>query len=812
MVMLSLVDVCDNDSVEVGGKARNLAKLLQAGFPLPSGWVIPAGVYQAHISEWGIDIDAPEADVVAKVRNGEFAPDLLRGLETLPDVPFAVRSSAALEDGDAASYSGVFETMLGVRGTPSLIEAVRRVWASAFAPQALAYHRQVSKTSAYPSMAVLLMPMLDARAAGVAFSAHPVDGNPFVIAVSAGYGLGTAVVDGQVPVDRYLLDWDTLAVRERDVALKTAGEFLGSGGHTQTRAIDATLREQAVLDDGALVEIGQLVRKVDRLFGKRIDMEFAVASQGVAILQARPVLGLPAYFPDDPRVEDGDVFCFHQEWTGPLSPYAQASLTPATGSGLQSPPWPMETCESRIRHGRAFGKVPPEPELTECPETPWEDRSFIGRMSSFDDPELAFRDWYEYADMIYGLTIPSLRACSERVLRMSDDQLRDLSRDELAGLVREVIQLDIDAGMLYLASSYPTYETLRRVDILIRDGLQMPWQQAQQTALTMIQGAPKLTHLRDAEVERAARTNQMDDVIAHWGYSYLRRDDLLDVSKWKSWREDPTPLLIAMSNLRKMPAVPPITERVRRAAQESDARFREVVEAIRASACGGRQYSDIFTACVRASRRLFPLKDDRDIVLSHAQSAVRFVLWEVGRRLVEAGSIAEMGEVFLLHPEEIAAAAAGRRDPREIAELADERREEQLRLARYTLPRETAPCREDYEDSEVFQGGPASSGISEGPVRIVRTDHPEEIARLQPGEILWLRGEGKVGWTMYFPIIAGLIYGGNWLCHETNLCRELGIPAVVGIRDMPSVRTGDQIRIDGGTGVVSLIRKQAGGG
>lgn len=808
MDMRSLTDVANNDSAEVGGKARNLAKLLQAGFPIPPGLVIPAGVCQAHFAAWGLDADTPEAAIIAKVRSGEFSPDLLRALATLPDLPFAVRSSATMEDGSSASYSGVFETVLGVRGTPALIEAVRRVWASALTPVALAYHRQVSRASSYPAMAVLLMPLVEARTAGVAFSAHPVDGNPFVIAVSANYGFGTTVVDGQSPVDRYLLDWDSLAVKARETGCKTAGEFLNADGQIEKRAIDGARQKQAALDDGVLVEIGQLVRKADRLFDARIDMEFAVTAQGITVLQVRPVLGLPPFFPDDPRLEDGEVFCCHQERMDPLSPYAQASLKATTGSAFPSPPWPMEGGELFIRHGRAFGKFPEEPELTECPKTPWNDRSFIRRMSSCADPALAFGDWYHYADMIYGRVIPSLRARSERVLRTSADQLRNLSQADFAGLVQEVIQLDRAAGTLYRATSYPSYETLRRIDVLIRDSLQLPWQESQQIALTMIQGAPKFTHLRDAEIEKAARTGQMEEVIAHWGYSYLRRDDLLDISTWRSWREDPTPLHIAISNLRKMPAALAVAERVRRATQESDARFGEVVEAIRTSACGGEQYAGIFAACVHASRRLFPLKDDRDLVLSHVQSAVRLVLCEYGRRLVKAGSIAQVEDIFLLHPEEIAAGASGGLEPHKIAVLADERREEQLRLARYTLPKQTSPGQEDGEGGGMFQGEPANAGIAEGPVRMIRTDHPEEITQLQPGEILWLRGEGKVGWTMYFPIIAGLIYNGNWLCHETNLCRELGIPAVIGIRDLPAVHTGDLIRINGATGVVSLIQRK----
>ncbi len=217
--------------------------------------------------------------------------------------------------------------------------------------------------------------------------------------------------------------------------------------------------------------------------------------------------------------------------------------------------------------------------------------------------------------------------------------------------------------------------------------------------------------------------------------------------------------------------------------------------------------SRCFTACVCASRRLFPLKDDRDLVFSHAQAAVRWVLCAAGRRLLQSGIVQQVEDIYLLHPAEITEALLDMGDMHNSAAIVQQRRDEQERFARYTLPAAyTSPHEPSDNDGFVYHGAPASAGIAEGRLRIVSTECLQEIAELQPGEILWLRGEGKVGWTMYFPLIAGLIYAGNWLCHETNLCRELGIPAIIGIGEIPELRTGDLVRIDGGAGVLTLKR------
>ena len=387
----SLKEIIGSDTAEVGGKAWHLAQLLRAGFPVPTGWVIPTEVWEAHLAAWGVSPGDSDSELRAKMQQGALSPDLLKALAALPNTPFAVRSSAAVEDGATASYSGIFESVLGVRGLQPLAEAVRQVWASACAPEALEYHRRVGRTAGCPAMAVLLMPLVDARAAGVAFSAHPVDGNPFVIAISAGLGLGTGVVQGRKPVDRYLLDWDTLAVLERKPCSDTS----------------------AALDEEALAELGALVRGVDGFFETRIDLEFAVTARGPVVLQARPIVGLPPYFPEDPRTQDPQFFCCHQERMEPLSPYARATFKDILVPPFPPPPWPMEVDRVRFRHGRAFAAIPQDPDRPGDPEAAWEDRGFLRDMLSQTDPEAAFRDWYQYADLVYGQLIPSIRARAE---------------------------------------------------------------------------------------------------------------------------------------------------------------------------------------------------------------------------------------------------------------------------------------------------------------------------------------------------------------------------------------------------------------
>jgi phosphohistidine swiveling domain-containing protein len=362
-----------------------------------------------------------------------------------------------------------------------------------------------------------------------------------------------------------------------------------------------------------------------------------------------------------------------------------------------------------------------------------------------------------------------------------------------------------------VAASGSTYESLRRIEILARDWItEGQYQQATLVALELIQGSPKLTHSLEADIEAAAAGSPTTkDIACRWGYSYLNMNDMLDLSCWRSWREDDAPLQTAIALVQQGTASPGVAERFRLSLEGSEGALRLALRSLkRSDAQKGQHRARVFRACVDASRQCFTLKDDRDLVLSHAQSALRWVLLAAGRRFRREGALEGEESVFLLRPQEIVdALSRSRADAAVLRALVRRRIEEQRRLARYTLPDTTGVAEPPDSDAEVLRGVPASPGVAEGSARIV-TDLAD-IEDLAPGEILCLRGEKRVGWTIFFPTIAGLIYEkGNWLCHESNLCRELGIPAVVSLGErMAGLRQGERLRINGGEGTVARLER-----
>ncbi len=239
-----LDDVREGDRARVGSKAFHLARLRQAGFAVPDGFVLP---------------DGPAVDREA----------LREALERLPG-PVAVRSSSAAEDTADASFAGQYHTELAVVGEAAVVEAIGRCRAST--AEAAAYADTLGAGGARPP-AVLVQRFVEPRVAGVVFTRHPRD--PGALLVEAHAGRGEALVSGAVTPDRWVLDRDTRAVREGPA--------------------------DGPLDASDLEALAGLALRAEALLGGAQDVEWAKGPDGLVLLQARPIT-VEAEEARDPRV------------------------------------------------------------------------------------------------------------------------------------------------------------------------------------------------------------------------------------------------------------------------------------------------------------------------------------------------------------------------------------------------------------------------------------------------------------------------------------------------------------------------------
>lgn len=259
------------DAGRVGGKGFSLGRMTAAGLPVPTGFVVAVEAYRR------LHAAGPRSDPA-------FARTVLDAYHTLGGGPVAVRSSATAEDGTEASFAGQQDTLLGVVGDDALLDAIARCWQSLHTKRAVAYRRQQKIPDDGLGMAVVVQALVPADVAGVLFTRDPQDATGNSMAVEAAWGLGEVVVSGKVTPDRFRLDRDTGAVRERHpgrkaVKVTAAGE----------EPVPLERQDALCLSDSELSRLADLGRRVEAFYGDPRDIEWALAGGAFHLLQARPI-------------------------------------------------------------------------------------------------------------------------------------------------------------------------------------------------------------------------------------------------------------------------------------------------------------------------------------------------------------------------------------------------------------------------------------------------------------------------------------------------------------------------------------------
>ncbi|SEN31355.1 phosphoenolpyruvate synthase [Halorientalis persicus] len=310
MAVLWLDEIGADDLESVGGKAASLGELTAAGLPVPPGFVVTAGTYRRFIEETGIDeelfeavdVDAEDSKALAEaearaqelILETEMPEDLreeiLASYEDIGDDEafVAVRSSATAEDLPDASFAGQQETFLNVTGQ-DLLDRVKRCWASLFTQRATYYRQEQGFSHDKVDIAVVVQQMVEAEKSGVMFTSHPSTGERQVI-IEAAWGLGEGVVSGSVTPDNYVIDRETGAVTDVEVAdKKTMYSKDPETGETNERPVPEEKRNERVIDDTEIERLVELGEQVEDHYDTPQDVEWAIFEGEVYMLQSRPI-------------------------------------------------------------------------------------------------------------------------------------------------------------------------------------------------------------------------------------------------------------------------------------------------------------------------------------------------------------------------------------------------------------------------------------------------------------------------------------------------------------------------------------------
>ena len=310
------------DLAKAGGKGAALARLATAGLPVPAGFHVITSAYEQFVAQnqlrpfivdtiQNIDNNQPEAlqrasrAIQDAFMQASMPPEIATAIAgayaSLPgDEPaVAVRSSATAEDLPHLSFAGQQETFLYISGAAALREAVQRCWASLWTARAIGYRWQHGVEQEQISMAVVVQLMVDAEASGILFTVDPINGQRNQALINAAWGLGEAIVGGQVTPDTLLMDKESGRVSIRKTADKAVMTVRTAGG-TREKVVSSKRRRVPVLSDEQAAELLQLGLQIEDLFDKPMDIEWTWDGQQFAIVQARPITALPLPEPAPP--------------------------------------------------------------------------------------------------------------------------------------------------------------------------------------------------------------------------------------------------------------------------------------------------------------------------------------------------------------------------------------------------------------------------------------------------------------------------------------------------------------------------------
>ena len=857
---------CTDGSL-VGGKAAGLARLLAGGFCVPPGFCVTTVAYEGVLRATGFSPTARWSEALhtsgaerqrilslsrTAIQNADItkltAPILeqVRRLDSSLQRLWAVRSSATNEDGASASFAGLYLTRLGI--PPEEIGlAVKDLWLSMWDERVLNYHA-MSGLSDVPAMAVLLQPMLEAQAAGVAYSNHPITGRTTQVVIDAVAGLAAALVEGRTTPDQYVVEIDEkgqpmLICDRRIVGQTSALRMTGQG--LRDVSLPAGAVGRAILSDDQLFDLARTAKRIEQTFGHPVDLEWLCDHRGLWLLQARPISGRTRV----PRLTNDDCEWSRANFKETLpdlpSPLALSFLerfmeryilTPYRRLGCRIP---EGVSSVRIFQGRPYinmtlfhmliGQLRGDPFLL---------MEQMGGDSLTRVPEVRPLGWMAFARAGFVMMVKMRQAvrhgpaCFAEMKAIADkyraERLSLVSSEYLVSRLDE-IERWLDRHELTFAIVGGVSQCLQTLDSLLPHWLGKDWRallngalQGQSTVISA-QQIVRLAELADrarhdpfvlslftaeewdarqtrCRLEGTAFLRSFNCYLDDYGHRGVGESDV------QSPRFSDRPELL-LAVLRTQILSPTGVAPADIFQRQTMIRESTLVE-IRTRFGWRLHRRAVFSWLYRRLCQFFALREANRHHLMYYSAAVRSLLLRLGERLVEQGLLSTREDIFYLTHNELVGKS---RDWRGLiqARLADRDRyavvnvSDTVRDWRDTA-RGLAACSSVVSEG-TLHGIPISGGLVEGPVRIIRS--MEDWGRVRQGDILVVSVIDP-GLAPLFGVAAGLVAEmGGTLSHGAIIAREYGLPAIANVPALTArIQEGDRISLDGERGEIIIRR------
>ncbi|WP_420629129.1 PEP/pyruvate-binding domain-containing protein [Candidatus Leptofilum sp.] len=860
-----------------GGKGANLGEMTAAGFPVPPGFVLTTAAYDAFVKEHGLQqqiVGLARTVSASDPQSGEAASAKIKQLFLAAEVPaetaravltayenlnstataVAVRSSATAEDLPDASFAGQQETYLNVQGKDALLEAVKKCWASLWTARAIAYRLRQAIDPNSVSLAVVVQQLVPGEASGILFTANPVNGQRDQLLINATWGLGEAIVSGQVTPDSLIVDKATWKILSSEITTKAVMTVRTDAG-TEEQAVPVELQTQRVLDEGTAVSLAKLATKIEAHYNLPMDIEWAIANGEIAILQARPITSLPDPKPEPLQNVVWEPIVPNTVWMRrqivehmpqPLSPlfedlYLRQGLTNAMNflmEALESISGVTFDFNKMIPHGFA-GTINGYAYTTGSFTMDFEDFKGIMRiygrlpqflnMNAFDwDSEvlpdyLALITHWEAKDLTQETDQALLQGIADMAAadgyywfgsarNLGFSRLVDPFFDKLlkSPLIRHALPESRRASAAFLrgfdSKALDAQADMEAIAILIRNSETLP-------DLVLKTEANALISALNEHPEGQPVLDNLQQFLNKYGHQIYN----LDFAE-PTQTEDPLPILLSLKALVKNPPAQDVRTRQAKMAKERDVLVAQTEQQLNPLSLS------IFRWVWKWTKKYAPYRENVMFYMGAAWPTLRKLAKELGQRLTDAGAIATPDDIYYLDSSEINLAIAARANGAPMPSFAQRVKERRtLREARKLLtPQPAVPPRGSLKmgpfdlsmfdptphnsatEGAILRGYAVSTGQVTAPATVIHS--AADFDKMQPGTIL-VCTTTTPAWTPLFSQAIGLVTDvGGALAHGSIVAREYGIPAVMGTGVATErIKTGTMLKVDGDAGTVTLV-------
>ena len=858
-----------------GGKGANLGELARTEIPVPPGFVITTQTYDAFVASNQLQaqiidlatqtqMDDPASFEVASekiqtlfmqgVISGDLATKIERAYGQLTRESgraIAVRSSATAEDLPTASFAGQQDTYLNVQGDRALLEAVKKCWASLWTARAISYRMRQDIDPAGVSLAVVVQQLILADSAGILFTANPINGQREQILINATWGLGEAIVGGQVTPDTVVLDKLNWQILSRETATKTVMTVRTDEG-TEEQPVPQAQQNQPVLDDVAAIKLARYGAQIEAHYDMPMDIEWALAEGKIAVLQARPITSLPEPQLEPPtewNVPDPEGLYYRaqivEQLPNPLSPLFATLGGPAIAASLHDLTALFLGVDKKAEewldfptingygyyHMRNMGRI-----LFGSIPGIFSVFPILPKVMTGEIVDKYWRNEYHprYAKL---------------VKQWQTKPIGDLSANDLlagiAELLSEGTRYYASVQMVMLPAKYSETSLTGFYNRLVK-------REDDPQIVTFMLGFDSMPINAEKSLYDLAMWSRQHETLtealantpsAQLTTLFLKDQPLngADPAEWDEWRrrfqshlnqfghmiydldfisavpnDDPAPLIETLKFHVQGKSVNPHKRQ-----QESIANREQAVKATLDRLDPIRRR--LFKKLLNWAHTTAPTREDALADLGLAWPLMRQMAFELGRRLVAVGAIEQVKDTFWLEADEVRQAAAkldaGQTGIGNFAGIIRHRKALMKAQQRVTPPpvlpkgarmfglnlENWMPAK--YEDT---QTGNTIEGIGSSPGQVTATARvlygPEDFSKMQPGDVL-VAGITTPAWTPLFALASAVVTDvGGVLSHSSIVAREYGIPAVLGTGVATKrIQSGQRIQVDGDAGTVTLL-------